>query len=76
MKKVIEAIENMIAVEEAAHHCPDCGVGAFCVKHDKAFWNFWGQVKEHLSHKGRYCADCNTLINPGEWCCPKCGGCL
>ena len=27
-------------------------------------------------HTGRYCADCNTLIGPDEFSCPKCGGCL
>ena len=48
--KLREAIELMIAVEEAAHHCPDCVAGAFCVKHDKAFWKFWGQAKRHLSN--------------------------
>ena len=44
-----DAIELMVAVEEAAQHCPDCVVGAFCSKHDKAFWEFWAEAKRHLS---------------------------
>lgn len=38
--------------------------------------DLWGDDDDLLSHTGRYCADCNTLLNPDEWCCPKCGGCL
>lgn len=45
--KLTEAIQNMIAVEEAVHHCPDCW-GAWCPKHEKAFWEFWGVVKNNL----------------------------
>jgi len=51
--KVIEGIENMIRVEDAAQHCPDCAVGEFCLKHDKAFWQFWGEVKSHLSQSSK-----------------------
>ena len=49
--KLTEAIQNMMSVEEAAHHCPDCGVGGFCLKHDLAFRAFWGVVKRHLTSK-------------------------
>lgn len=43
--KLSEAVQNMIAVETAAQHCPDCCPGAFCVKHDRAFWECWKVVK-------------------------------
>ena len=57
MDKIIEAIENMVSVEEAAHHCPKCAPGAFCVKHDEAFWSFWGQVKRLLTSRSSRAAD-------------------
>ena len=52
IKTLLEAIQNMMSVEEAAHHCPDCGVGGFCLKHDLAFWAFWGVVKRNLPSGG------------------------
>ncbi len=71
MKRIIEAIENMVSVEEAAHHCPKCAPGAFCVKHDEAFWSFWGQVKRHLTSRSSRAAD--TYVT-ATYICPECGG--
>lgn len=38
--------------------------------------DLWGSDNDLLSHTGRHCADCGTVLNPNEWCCPNCGGCL
>lgn len=48
-KRAIESIELMIAVEDAAYHCRHCNTDSFCPKHDKAWWEFWRQVKENLT---------------------------
>jgi len=68
MNKVIEAIQNMVSVEEAAQRCPDCCVGAFCSNHDIAFWDFWKEAKRHLTNQssGREKADYPRCGYPGH----------
>jgi hypothetical protein len=38
-----EAVNELISVEDEAQNCEDCAPGAFCQRHDAAFW---GAVKD------------------------------
>jgi hypothetical protein len=46
MKEIIDLIQSMGVVEDAACQCSNCKEGTFCGKHDKAFWELYDQLKE------------------------------
>lgn len=74
MDKVINLIERMVAVEEAAQRCSNCAPGVFCVKHDEAFWHFWGEVKRHLTSPPTKTAQTcpHTIADKDDIMCPQC----
>jgi len=54
------------------HHTNDLKDARWWFKKCVALW----EKNQPDPHTGRYCADCDTVIEADEWCCSKCGGCL
>ena len=77
-KKQIELIKQWRTESERAWERDGYSANIWNGAQAIAYTNCADQLQKLVSekHTGRYCADCNTLIGPDEFSCPKCGGCL